>query len=166
MLYVYKTITKQVLVQRVGDLLTREPFLLIQCSYWFCAAVQPVHLKKKKRRRKRSDSKEPFVHESDIATGLGVRGAGVSINCLSLHMPCLSSELWDSRKHHSKKCNRLEIKQSNSLVQQLVNVVFHKPPSMDDYHLFCASCRKTGKKQTTVRESDNDMTEIALFLWV
>lgn len=158
MLYVYKTVKKQVLVlvQRVGDLLTREPFFLLsQCtdSGRFCASVQPVH-------KKSSDSKEPFVHESDITTGLGVRGAGVSINCLSLHMPCLSSELWDSHKHHSKQCNRLEIKQSNSLVQQ-VNVVFHKPPSMDDYHL-CAPCRKTGKKQTTVRESDNDTTEIAV----
>lgn len=102
------------------------------------------------------------MHESDTATGLGVRGAGVSINYLSLHMPCLSSELWDSHKHHSERCNRLEIKQSNSLVQQLVNVAFHKPPTMDDYHLFCASCRKTGERQAMVRESGNDMTEVAV----
>lgn len=28
---------------------------------------------------------------------------------------------------------------------------------MDNYHVFCASCRKTEERRTTVRESDNDM---------
>ncbi|XP_026123742.1 insulin-like growth factor 2a [Carassius auratus] len=34
---------------------------------------------------------------------------------------------------------------------------------MDDYHLFCASCRKTGKKQTTMRSLIHSFFILSLF---
>lgn len=136
---------------RVVDLWTDS---LLMSS--FVKRFNPVHLKMIRLKRTRSR--------------IGHRWAGGAkggcIYCLSVHIPCLSSELWDSHKHHSQRCTRLEIKQSNSLVQQLVNVAFHKPPTMDDYHLFCASCRKTEKRQTTVRESDNMSLNTFLHVYI
>ncbi|KTF88421.1 hypothetical protein cypCar_00013412 [Cyprinus carpio] len=35
---------------------------------------------------------------------------------------------------------------------------------MDDYHLFCASCRKTGKKQTTMRSLIHSFFILSLFM--
>lgn len=116
----------------------------------FCEAVQPSSFKKDPTRKNHS-----FTNRTSLR-GWGVRRAGVvyiASQYISLACP-LNFETATSITHRDAADWKLN--KAIFLVQQLVNVAFHKPPTMDDYHLFCASCRKTEKRQTTVRESDNN----------